>query len=423
MSKSAIPADDRFAIGNLIARARAGDAGSAGQTWLVGFPIQAPPAAPTSGAADPPFVLCELDEPSCWTLTGASVRVPFCSAQGLGFIKPDGMPEHLLMVGTRPGADEDELGEFVRFASDAGAALRADPPHRLRVGGNISADMLWAGFLLFSDQLAASLIPMDGGGRVITRLWGASLDALHLWQRRIAPKAAGSTLSEGNAHEGTGQTPERCTPLPTGLIAALEGLVIGLREEPLVRLFQKDPDSPLGMNAATINQLAGANVIERVIRDDNGFKAFWTIVHSPDPLKRVEWLVRHAAVGDERATKGLNEHKLNRTIQYLEAWLHAPANPKVESRQLPLPPDPFADLRQFAREELRGQQRAVVLALCDAKGELLIADLALKEDVGWEDPIDGFKGVQRNLNPKLKKRKPSRWRLERHNNAARLRQM
>lgn len=79
------------------------------------------------------------------------------------------------------------------------------------------------------------------------------------------------------------------------------------------------------------------------------------------------------------------------------------------------PADLYETLRQFARADLKGQERAVIEALCDADGELPIADLAVMEGVGWQDPFDGFKGAQRRLNPKLK---PHRWRMERRNNAA-----
>ena len=79
--------------------------------------------------------------------------------------------------------------------------------------------------------------------------------------------------------------------------------------------------------------------------------------------------------------------------------------------------DPFADLRRFARTKLKGQERAVIEALCDAGGELPIADLAVKDGVDWNDEFDGFKNAQRRLNPKLKR---ICWRLSRQSNAATL---
>jgi hypothetical protein len=81
------------------------------------------------------------------------------------------------------------------------------------------------------------------------------------------------------------------------------------------------------------------------------------------------------------------------------------------------PADPYADVRQFARTSLKGQERAVVEALCHAGGELPIADLTVREGICWNDAFQGFKDVQRRLNPKLKKLRPP-WRLHRHHNAA-----
>jgi hypothetical protein len=63
---------------------------------------------------------------------------------------------------------------------------------------------------------------------------------------------------------------------------------------------------------------------------------------------------------------------------------------------------------------LKGQERAVIEALCDAGGELPIADLAVEDGVSWDDPVQGFKNAQRRLNRKLKLKG---WRLERQNNA------
>ncbi len=77
--------------------------------------------------------------------------------------------------------------------------------------------------------------------------------------------------------------------------------------------------------------------------------------------------------------------------------------------------DPFAELRRFARDDLKGQERAVIDAVCEAGGELPIAELAIVAGVNWDDPQQGFKAAQRRLNPKLKKRL---FRIRRRNNAA-----
>lgn len=85
----------------------------------------------------------------------------------------------------------------------------------------------------------------------------------------------------------------------------------------------------------------------------------------------------------------------------------------------PEPPDPYAELRNFAGTTLKGQERAVIEALCDAGGELPIADIAQLSGVGWSDPFKGFGNVQQRLNQKL------RWigySLKRQDNAAKLNQ-
>ena len=81
------------------------------------------------------------------------------------------------------------------------------------------------------------------------------------------------------------------------------------------------------------------------------------------------------------------------------------------------PADPYAELRAFARNRLRGQERAVLEALCDANGELSIVDLATKSGVNWTKAKEQFKDVRRRLNPKLNKR---RWILNRVDNTAKL---
>ncbi len=90
------------------------------------------------------------------------------------------------------------------------------------------------------------------------------------------------------------------------------------------------------------------------------------------------------------------------------------ADPREEENN---PADPFAELRGFAGSELKGQERAVVEALCAAGGVLPIPDLGVKTGVGWSDAFEGFKNAQKRLNKKLKR---VRWTLARQDNAARL---
>lgn len=64
------------------------------------------------------------------------------------------------------------------------------------------------------------------------------------------------------------------------------------------------------------------------------------------------------------------------------------------------PADPFAELRQFARTELKGQERAVIEALCDAAGELPLTDV--KALCNWQDPIESaWNSLRMRTNKKL----------------------
>jgi hypothetical protein len=79
--------------------------------------------------------------------------------------------------------------------------------------------------------------------------------------------------------------------------------------------------------------------------------------------------------------------------------------------------DAFTPLREFARDSLKGIERAVIESLCALSGEMPIADLAVKSGVNWRDTGEGFKSAQRRLNRKLKSQ---HWELFRQNNMAKL---
>jgi len=80
------------------------------------------------------------------------------------------------------------------------------------------------------------------------------------------------------------------------------------------------------------------------------------------------------------------------------------------------PADPFADLRNYARTKLKGQERAVVEALCDAGGELPLADVKTLCD--WQDPIESaWNSLRMRLNHKLESHG---WKLKTQGRTARL---
>lgn len=61
---------------------------------------------------------------------------------------------------------------------------------------------------------------------------------------------------------------------------------------------------------------------------------------------------------------------------------------------------PYAALRAFARNRLKGQERAVIEALCDAGGELSLSDMKTLCD--WQDPIESaWNSLRIRVNKKL----------------------
>lgn len=145
-----------------------------------------------------------------------------------------------------------------------------------------------------------------------------------------------------------------------------------------------------------------------------------------DPLLKAAWdklneawvIMQGVADKEVYPDRDIN-HRLHELADSTTPTITPATGTKQGEGKTPLP-DPYAELRQFARTNLKGQERAVVDALCDAGGELLIADLAVAGGVGWDDPFSGFRNAQQRLNPKLK---PLGWTLARQNNAAKLNPM
>lgn len=128
------------------------------------------------------------------------------------------------------------------------------------------------------------------------------------------------------------------------------------------------------------------------------------------------------ALGEIELPEGafVNVDAARRVLQRLRSRLSEEIGTaeKADSGTLPTAPlDPFADLRRFASQQLKGLERVVIEAVCEAKGKLSIADLAVKEGVSWENPKKGFEDAQKRLNPKLMR---IHWRLSRRDSAATL---
>jgi hypothetical protein len=87
-------------------------------------------------------------------------------------------------------------------------------------------------------------------------------------------------------------------------------------------------------------------------------------------------------------------------------------------RQLERVADPFGELRTFAANTLKGNQRKVVETICDANGSCPLADLAIA--LGWnrEEAVPRFNEYKKAIQPKLRSADLA-WRLSRERNHAR----
>jgi hypothetical protein len=81
----------------------------------------------------------------------------------------------------------------------------------------------------------------------------------------------------------------------------------------------------------------------------------------------------------------------------------------------------FTQLRDFARDNLKGIQRRIVELVCNEQGECKLSDLAADSGIAWNAPWDNaWNSAMKAINEKLK-RADIPWRLSRADNAARLR--
>jgi len=104
---------------------------------------------------------------------------------------------------------------------------------------------------------------------------------------------------------------------------------------------------------------------------------------------------------------------------------YPPASSVEAEPPQPAPSDTesLSTLKAWAATELKGKQRQVIEIVAQAGGEKPIADIALSPGVDWETPFDGaFSGLQKAVNPKLKKHRPA-YRLERRDGCAHLKQL
>ena len=202
------------------------------------------------------------------------------------------------------------------------------------------------------------------------------------------------------------------------LSSELEIVIDRLRYSRRRILFDSVWDYSEGLNAVAINELASilnhGPVFEYEASGDRRQLHVRHPVAQMRPIIWTLWAKEHDSAQLEDLDDAVNSGpKFRDTLGHLNAWIKIAQALDLKPVTDGIP-DPYAVLRRFALTGLKGQERAVIDALCDAGGELLVANLAVRDGVGWEDPFQGFKDAQRRLNPKLMSKG---WRVSRRNNA------
>ncbi len=94
--------------------------------------------------------------------------------------------------------------------------------------------------------------------------------------------------------------------------------------------------------------------------------------------------------------------------------LEAPPNEPAVTVTVGKPASPYDPLRGLIETlRLRGNEKTIVLAICDSHGAIPLADLAVRCE--WQNQDDNWNSARKRLNQKFKSEK---WRFERHDNKA-----
>lgn len=100
--------------------------------------------------------------------------------------------------------------------------------------------------------------------------------------------------------------------------------------------------------------------------------------------------------------------------EWLADWIERSAAIQGEGGKPPT--YQFSELRNIVRDQLKGQERAVMDGLCDAGGEKSLADIKML--CGWLDPIEScWNSLRLRLNKKLHS---YGWKIITHDRVARL---
>jgi hypothetical protein len=162
------------------------------------------------------------DDPNCWRFVGESINLPFPSFHYLGWTTIKDVGGYYLVLGDPRGSGLNEVTEFLTFAKDAGALMRASPPAQLSGGGGMSSDLLWASVLVFREPSAAEAVVQMGDCRVISQPWAASLIAIRALRDASPQEASGVPVGKEGQQDKDGR--------PVELTAVERALVIYARD-------------------------------------------------------------------------------------------------------------------------------------------------------------------------------------------------
>jgi hypothetical protein len=201
--------------------------------------------------------------------------------------------------------------------------------------------------------------------------------------------------------------------LPADLADALYALVLIFREEPIP---DRTDRKPLVRREHLVEKFASYDITRLRAEKLIDHLVHTGVFEAHDPVMRegesFEAELR-TVVGLDGTDLGTDITPIRRLVINRAAWDEIAGQGEGERKGENA--DRWKALRDFAGCELKGQERAVIEALCDADGQLKTADLGVKGGVNWSDAKKQFKDAQRRLNPKLK---ALGWRLIRNNNAA-----
>jgi hypothetical protein len=194
---SRLPERSMSSLDGLFHRATQEYASSDGSIWLAAIP------------ADLKLDRCDLHDPRCGEVREGRVALPWGCFRNLGnaTLWTDGCFQLLAfsLLYRKP----DELERFAFFSMEAGAALVAFPPAWARSAGSGDSLATWVTALIFLSPAAGQyVVERDGGLRLMTQPWAASLATLREWHfQNTEAEPDANPLNPGRMQQESEQLP------------------------------------------------------------------------------------------------------------------------------------------------------------------------------------------------------------------------